>query len=140
MTLEQLVHSVESRLLEMGRYLLRPDPRSQLREDIDKLAEELRQRHQALARARDEWEATRRRAHDNRTAATLLPPQIQACVRRGQTEDAWRFALELDRVRETLAADQAALPRLEQMCWSLQFLIRQLERRLARLQEQLPAR
>jgi hypothetical protein len=140
MTLEQLVHTVESHLAAMGRYLLRPDPRSQLLEDIDKLAEELRRRHQALARAREEWEAARRRLHDNRTAATLLPPQIQACVRRGQTEDAWRFALELDHARETLAADQVALPRLEQTCWSLQFLIRQLERRLARLQEELSPR
>ena len=39
--------------------------------------------------------------------------------------------------RQGMVADQETRPRLEQVCWSLQFHVRQLERRLARLQEQL---
>ena len=140
MTLEQLVHDVESHLFNLGRQLLRPDPRTQLREELDSVAEQLGARREALARSGEEREAARRRLHDNQTAATLLPGQIQAYLRRGDTEEAWRCALELDRARQAVAEDRAALPRLDQVCWSLQFTVRQLERRLARLREQVPPR
>jgi hypothetical protein len=55
----------------------------------------------------------------------------------GQGDQAWQFALQLDQLRQQLAADQAQLPKLEQVCWSLQFQIRQMERQLARLHEQI---
>jgi hypothetical protein len=66
-----------------------------------------------------------------------LHSRIETALRSRQTDQAWRLALELDQLRQTLACDQEASPRLEHRCWSLQFLIRQLERRIARLQEQL---
>ncbi len=140
MSLEQLVHHVESRLLGLGRLLLRPDPRTQLREEIDELLDELRQRRQALARSVEERDAARRRLSDNQTAAALLPAQIASCVRRGLPDQAWKYALELDGLRRALAEDRDALPRLDQTCWSLAFLVRQLERRLARLRDKLPPR
>ena len=42
-----------------------------------------------------------------------------------------------DNARQALVEDRAALPRHEQACWSLQFKLRQLERKAARLEEQL---
>ena len=140
MSLEQLVHHVESRLVGLGRRLLRPDPRTQLQEEIDEVLDELRQRRQALARSVQERDAARRRLSDNQTAAVLLPSQIESCVRQGRADQAWKYALELDEARRALAEDRDALPRLDQTCWSLDFLIRQLERRLARLRDKLPAR
>lgn len=135
--LEQLVQSVESGLRDLGRRLLRPSPREQWQDEIDHLRAQLRQRRAELARGQIELAALKRRLRDNPTEAALLHARIESALRGGRQADAYRHALELDQIRQTLAADQEASPRLEQRCWSLSFLIRQLERRLARLQERL---
>ncbi|HEY7429091.1 MAG TPA: hypothetical protein VH682_32990 [Gemmataceae bacterium] len=135
--LEQLVHTVESGLLGLGRHLWQLSPREQLQEDIDHLTAQLHQRRAELTRARMELAAMKRRLRDKPTEAALLHSRIETALRNRQPEPAYRDALELDQIRQTLASDQEACPRLEQACWSLQFLIRQLERRLGRLQEQL---
>jgi chromosome segregation ATPase len=135
--LEQLVHTVESGLLGLGRQLFRPSTREQLQDEIERLTEELRRRHEELDRSRIELAGAKRRLRDNPSAAALLHSRIETALGNRQTDQAWRLALELDQLRNSLACDQEACPRLEQKCWSLQFLLRQLERRLARLQEQL---
>jgi hypothetical protein len=48
-----------------------------------------------------------------------------------------RQALELDRLRREILADQNELSRLDQACWCLEFRLRQLERRFQRLHEAL---
>jgi chromosome segregation ATPase len=135
--LEQLVHTVESGLLGLGRQLFRPGPREQLQDEIERLINDLYRHRQELDRSRIELAGTKRRLRDNPSAAALLHSRIETAIANRQTDQAWRLALELDHLRQSLAADQDACPRLEQKCWSLQFLLRQLERRLARLQEQL---
>jgi hypothetical protein len=135
--LEKLVQTVESGLLDVGRRLWQPDPRERLLDEIDRLTLELRDRHQELTRSRNELAGMKRRLRDNPSAAALLHSRIESALRARQGEAAWRGALELDQLRQTMASDRDACPRLEQTCWSLQFLIRQLERRLTRLQEQL---
>jgi hypothetical protein len=137
MKLEQLVQQVETQLVEFGRRLLSGDPRERLQEEVDWLAAELAQRRTALAERRKERDETSHRIEENQAAVLLLPSQIESSVRRGKSAQAYRQALELDRLRRTLAADRVALPRLEQTCWSLAFLIRQIERHLARQREQL---
>jgi hypothetical protein len=135
--LEQLVHTVESGLADLGRRLWQGSPHERLLDEIDRLTLELRERHAELARSRTELAGIKRRLRDNPSEAALLHSRVETALRNRQSEQAWRWALELDQLRQTLACDQEASPRLEQTCWSLQFLIRQLERRLARLQEQL---
>jgi hypothetical protein len=134
---EQLVYTLESRLVQLGQFLWRPDPRTRLREEADRLSELLQQRQALLSRGQEELDTLRRRLTRNRTSAVLLEAQIESCVHRKVPEQAYPHALELDKVRESLAEDEAALPRLEQRCWSLQFQARQMERRLARVQEEL---
>lgn len=134
--LEQLVHTIESSLFGLGRHL-QLSPREQLQEDTERLIAQLHQRRAELTHARIELAAAKRRLRDNPTVAVLLHSRIEMALRNRQPEPAYRCALELDQLRQTLAVDQKACPRLEQTCWSLHFLIRQLERRLARLQEQL---
>jgi hypothetical protein len=134
MTLEQLVYDVEARL---GRLLWRPDPLAELEEEAGRVAKELQDRREALARCDAARIAIKRRLLDNQAAAALLPSQIEASVRTGQTPQAWRLALDLDRLRKSIVEDQAALPRQDQACWSLQFKVRQLERRLIELHKKL---
>jgi chromosome segregation ATPase len=135
--LEQLIHSVESGLKDLGRRLLQPSTREQLLDEIDRLSLQLQQRCTELTSSQRELAGVKRRLRDNPTTAALLHSRIETMLRDGQAEQAWSAALELDQFRQGLAADQEACPRLEQRCWSLHFQVRQLQRRLDLLLEQL---
>lgn len=135
--LEQLLSSVESGLKDLGRRLLQPNTREQLLDEIDRLGLQLQQRCAELTNSQRELAGVKRRLRDNPTAAALLHSRIETMLRNGQVQQAWRAALELDQLHQDLAADQEVCPRLEQRCWSLHFHLRQLQRRLDRLLEQL---
>ncbi len=135
--LERMVETLEANLADLGRRLWQPSTRERLQEEIERLTLEMRERHEELSRSRTELANLKRRLRDNPTAAALLHSRIETAFRPRQPEQAWRWALHLDQLRQSLASDQEACPRMEQTCWSLQFLIRQLERRIARLQQQL---
>ncbi len=137
MELEQILQNVESRLIRAGRAIWKPDPKAEVREEAERLAEELSERHEALEKARAELSGAQRRLNENQNASPVLTNHIQACLSCGHGEQAWQFALQLDKLREEITADQAKLPALEQIAWSVQFQIRQMERQLARLQEKL---
>lgn len=135
--LEQLIYSVESGLMGLGRRLLQPSTREQLLDEMDRLGIQLQQRCAELTHSQRELAGVKRRLRDNPTAAALLHSRIETRLRNGQVEQAWRDALELDQLRQALTNDQEDCPRLEQRCWSLHFQVRQLQRRLDRLLEQL---
>lgn len=135
--LEQLLHSVESGLKDLGRRLLAPSPCQKMLDEIDRFSAQLKQRCTELTTAQRELAAMQRRLRDNPTAAALLRSHIEMALRHGCSEQAWRAALELDQLRQSLADDQQTCPRLEQRCWSLHFHIRQLQRRLDRTLEQI---
>jgi hypothetical protein len=135
--LEQLVHSVESGLKDLGRRLLQPSSRERLLDEIDSLGAQLQQRCVELTSAQRELAGVKRRLRDNPTAAALMHSSIERTLHNGHWEKAWRGALELDQLRQSLTVDQEVCPRLEQRCWSLHFHIRQLQRRLDRLLKQL---
>jgi hypothetical protein len=137
MMLEQLLHTVESGLKDLGRRLLEPHSREKMLDEIDRLSAQLQQRCAELTTSQRELAGIKRRLRDNPTAAALLHSRIETALRQGHLEQAWRSALELDQLRQGLAADQEAGPRLEQRCWSLHFHIRQLQRRLDRALEQI---
>ncbi len=133
--LEDLVHNVEARLLDLGRRLMEPGPQTKAQDETERAATELRERRTALQRACTERAAVQKRLKENQKLVACLPGLIQTCLRREQPEEAWRHALELDRARQAVAEDEAALPRLSQVCWSLHFQVRQLERRLTAQRE-----
>jgi uncharacterized protein YgfB (UPF0149 family) len=137
MMLEQLIHSVESRLKDLGRRLMQPSTREQLLDEIDHLRLQLQQRCAELASSQRELADVKRRLRDNPITAALLHCRVEVLLSNGQTEQAWSAALALDQIRQGLGADQEACPRLEQRCWSLHFQVRQLQRRLDHLLEQL---
>ena len=137
MSLEELVHDVESRLADLGRRLLQPGPKALVQEEADALGRELEARRAALGRAKAERDATARRILDNHSSVRRLTALVEHHVKRHEHDRGWQYAMELDRARQALAEDRAALPRHEQACWSLQFKIRQLERKVARLEEQI---
>ena len=137
MSLEEIVHRVEARLFGLGRVAIQADPASDRREEIDLTVAEQSRLIAELERAQTRCEEVRRQANDRQAQAALLPSLIESSFRRGKAAQAMRQALELDRLRRDLAIDQEALPRLEQACWSLEFRLRQVERRLQRLRDAL---
>jgi chromosome segregation ATPase len=143
MKLERLVYDVEASLLHLGHKVFGGGPEERAREELELLREERAQRQASLDSIEAECKAVRERLGAQEAAVALLPSQIESSLRRGKSSQAVRQALELDRLRAELAEDRAALPRLEQTCWSLQFHLRVLQRRIDRLREQLgqgPAR
>jgi hypothetical protein len=137
MKLEQLVHSVESGLTGLGRRLLEPSSHERIVEELHLLSAQLRVRREELRRSQHELAGLKRRLRDNPTVAALLHSRVESDLKNRRMEQAWCASLELDQLRQTLAQDQQMCPCVEQRCWSLHFLIRQLERRLERLHEQL---
>ena len=137
MFLERMVNGIERGVVNLGRHLCRPDARTQLREEVLQVNDDLVARQRDLARCREELEAVRGRINENQAAAALLAGRIGMALARGEGDQAWRRALELDRIRRRLAEDEARLPREEQLCAALELQVRFLTRRLARLQEQL---
>jgi phage shock protein A len=137
MELEDFLQNVEARLVRVGHNIWKPNPKTALRDEADRLSDELRKRHEALGKIKAERGAAERRITENQNSIQVLTGHIQACLSSGHGDPAWQFALQLDRLRQAIATDQAQLPRLEQVCWSVQFQIRQMERQLARLHEKL---
>lgn len=137
MMLEQLLHSVESGLKDLGRRLLEPSSREKLLDEIDCLSAQLQRRCAELTASQRELAGVKRRLRDNPSAAALLHSRIETALRQSHSAQAWCAALELDQLRQSLMEDQRACPRLEQRCWSLHFDVRQLQRRLDRLLEQI---
>lgn len=135
--LAQLLNTVEWSLKDLGRLLFLPGSREGQLDEIDRLSVQLQQRCAELTRAQRELAAVKRRLRDNPSAAALLRSRIETLARQRESEQAWQAALELDQLRQSLAADEEACPRWEQRCWSLHFHIRQLQRRLDRVLEQL---
>jgi hypothetical protein len=140
MTLEKLVHNVEERLFQIGRRLLNPPPKVPSRSEAEVLAENLAERRAALEQAQTERAETQRRLGEKQKAAALLTSKIETCLHQSRSAEAYRNALDLERIREAIARDQDELPRQDQVCWSLGFNIRQLERRLKQLKTKSPSR
>jgi phage shock protein A len=137
MTLEDLVHSVETRLFGLGRLFCQPDPNAKLLDALEHNEVQLQNRRRELAAAEAEQNALERRRKDRRAAADLLQVQIEAASTSGQSDRAWRLALDLDRVRQELSEDEKRLPSLEQVTWSLGFAVRHLERKRSRLEKRV---
>jgi hypothetical protein len=137
MSLETIVYTLEEQLRLLGQQLTASDPQARLQEEIDLLQEE----EQTLQRGLKRWQldllAARKKVDDHQMAATLLVSRIEASVRQGQGEDAYRLAMDLDLLRQKIVEGTAGLPRLEQTCWSLQFRIRQLRRHRDELRKKL---
>jgi hypothetical protein len=136
--LDDLVSNVELRLRRLGQLLLPEDLQTQAQGEAARLAESLRQCREDLRQTCCDRAAAQRRLHDNRDLIARVPELIQRCLCGSRSEEAWRHALALDRARQQVAEDETALPRLGQMCWSLQLRVRQLQRRMDQLNMQLP--
>jgi chromosome segregation ATPase len=137
MKLDVLINQVETRLFALGKTLLQADEKSDLLEDLEHAQVELAARKKTVSRAVTQREEIRKRICENKDQIDALPSQIESSFRRGKSSQALRQAMELERLRRAISADEAQLPKLDQTIWSLSFLLRQMERRLTRIRQQV---
>jgi hypothetical protein len=135
MSLETIVYTLEEQLTLLGRQLLAFDPQHKQHEKAERLRDEMQMVLRGLKAWQKDLMTVRKRLTDNQIAATLLLSRIEACLRTGRGEEAYKLALELEELRKQVAADTDRIPKMEQTCWSLQFRVRQLRRDLTRLTE-----
>jgi hypothetical protein len=137
--LEKLVHRVEEQLCDLGRKLWESDPLVRVEETALRIETELQQQRAALRLAGLQRAAAQKRLKNNQDLVARLPMLVRRSMQADRSQEAWQHALALDRARQEMSEDEAAIPRLGQVCWSLHFQIRQLERRLAEHRRQLAA-
>jgi hypothetical protein len=137
MSLEQLFHKVECGIYHLGQHLLRDHPGRQLHNEAVRLSEELQQNHAALLSHRRELDAVCECIVTRERQALILESRVEAAVGGGNQEQAWREALELDRVRQTLAAERAEAHYRETAIGTHQDRIVALERQLSAVQQKL---
>jgi uncharacterized protein YPO0396 len=136
MGLEQLIHRVESNLLHLGRRLA-GDEREERLSELQRLLVEIARQEAALAAQQERLFSLQRRVKEAEDEVARLPDEVADSNRRGKSARALWQALLLDRRRQELAADRAELPRVEHVCWSLGFRLRQLRRQLDEVRAEL---
>jgi hypothetical protein len=127
--LERIVQALEAKLARLFG-----------RDETQEATDELTLKREALAAHQARREEVRRRLADQRRREEALTDQVKACLRVGQTDRAYELALELEKLRQVAEQEKAQLPRLEQVCWSLEFDIRQQERKRQQDQQGAAAR
>ncbi len=139
MRLEQFFQSVEAGLLNFGRRLCR-DRFAELREEADRVSEDLRRERDALRRCRDDMSQLRQlvRAHEAR--ADLLASRVESYIYVHDGRSAFDHALELDNIRRRLAEDREGLRRALRAERESLDAIRELERRFDELHDRLARR
>jgi hypothetical protein len=140
MTLDQLIDTFETRLHALGKRIWPDDPNAAVRAEIEHMSLELQEHVAGAVFFRAAVEETRARIADQEFRAAQLASRIETYVHTGDQARAWRHALELDRVRRFIAADQAGLTEAEKAHRLHRFHIDRLEPRLEELQAQLQSR
>ncbi len=138
MFLESLLQRVENSFFELGKNWLKPSPQTQLRQRLDQLRAEKDEGERAQREAEQQAQQLRHQIASQQPQIERLIAQIALCVRNGTEANAWPLVLQLEEVRAACTAAQERLPRLEQAAWSHQFQVRQLERELTRLENDVP--
>src|SRR5689334_5406586 len=107
MALETIVHRVEAKFLDISRAMIQADPASEMLEELDHLRGE-RGRHEAkLAELRGQLALRGQSVAEKQELAARLPAQVESSLQRGKASQALRQALELERLRHEMEAEQA---------------------------------
>jgi hypothetical protein len=138
--LEEFVHTVESRVYALGKRFWPSDPRSEWRDDIERLSTQLNQHAHRAMHYRDALDQTRARIADNEVREAVLASHVETYIHIGDQATAYRQALELDQVRHQLGEDRARLPIDEKAYRFHRARLDELERRLAEVEAKLQAR
>jgi chromosome segregation ATPase len=136
MGLEQMFHSVESQLFNLGRRLWR-DPLAEVREEAEQINASLQRKHNRLRRCQEELIELRAQVKSSEAQAALLASRVESFVYVYDGRSAWQHALELDGVRRQLAQHRQRLREVLQVERECLDGIHELEKRLDDLDRNL---
>lgn len=137
MILEKFIHRLEAHVFRFGSPLWDDGPAEGLRDQAYRLAEALKAQRASLTAAQSEALGLRDGLARQEKRANLLAAQVRICLRSDDTANAWKLALDLDRVRQTLHDDRPRLRQFLLTCRERQAHVEHLEQRLAEVQEAL---
>ena len=137
MLFAQLWQTMESNLQRAAAALVAARSPQRCSRDIERLSAAIADAKAELTGLNTLLEELRGQIAVGRKRADRLTAQVAECVKAGYESQAWPLALELDEVYRLLAEEQAELRRGEQVCWSQEFRLRQLQRKLDQLRGQL---
>jgi hypothetical protein len=133
MSLNQFLLDVGSQLQEL---IWRDAPRKNLLEAIDRLECRVRDGWAVLARGRLSLDEVRRRVVDKERRESWLASRVEVYLHVGDQPNAWRHALELDQLRNSLQKERERLQRRWQTYREQKAYLEKLREELADLLQQ----
>jgi hypothetical protein len=109
------------------------DPATRLQWQAERVEQELGRRRALLRRHGETLDELRRQIHARRERESVLKSWVETYLRVADRANAWRYALELDQLREGLAEDRSRLKRYEAAYRENLADVEHLEHRLTRL-------
>jgi phage shock protein A len=137
MILGKLWRAIKAQFNKMANWFVGKDPVAQLQYEYDQSVSQLREGREGLAQYRALVERVIRQTEDSKRHVSLLGTKIKAYLKTGDRETAGKFALELQRAKETLKENQAQLELHEKAYENHLTKIKHASKKLADLQERI---
>jgi hypothetical protein len=142
MGLDELCRTVRNQVLDLGTYLWEEPPvtketRTWLKTRREKLKQVLDRRRSLAGRLRADLVELRRRLAHQEKSAVFLMKRIEIFHGVGDKSGAWSYALQLERLRETMSHNRARLHQLENIHKDHLAVLERLQIRVADLQEHI---
>ena len=115
---------------ELQEILWKDVPRAPTGKEFDRLEGELYRASTALNELRTKLAELRGRVAEQERRARSLEVRVRVYLQVADRTNAWRHALELDRLRPMLEQDRARLQRCRQACQAQLIRVRQLQEQL----------
>ena len=125
---------------ELHELLWKDIPRQRSGRDLDRLEEELDQASAALVQLRVSMEEVRERLAEKEQRAHWLKTRVEVYLHIADRANAWRYALELDKVQRTVDQERARLQRRRQAYHAQLTRVRHLHERVDELHIEMYSR
>jgi hypothetical protein len=135
MSLEEFVHTMERRIFRFGQSLWPVSPATRRREEMEQLAERIRDGKVAQTRLSEQLVEVRQRVVQEEMEAAMLGSRIETYLHNGNTGSAWQHALSLEEVHQALRQDRLHCERLEEIYQRNREQLQLLQDRLAVLRQ-----
>jgi phage shock protein A len=137
MILGKLWRAIKAQFNKMANWFVGKDPVAQLQYEYDQSVSQLREGREGLAQYRALVERVIRQVEESKRHVSLLDTKIKAYLKTGDRETAGKFALELQKAKESLKENEAQLKMHETAYENHLTKIKHASKKLADLQDRI---
>jgi phage shock protein A len=137
MILGKLWRAIKAQFNKMANWFVGKDPVAQLQYEYDQSVSQLREGREGLAQYRALVERVIRQVEESKRHVSLLDTKIKAYLKTGDRETAGKFALELQKAKESLKENEAQLTMHETAYENHLTKIKHASKKLADLQDRI---